>query len=95
MRKYWEAFRAKLINDGRHWWKMWSSWLAMIWGLIVMVFWNDPSWISSIVASLPPELRAVMSPVVLGVVSGLPIILKLLKQRKLEACKEQDNDQKG
>jgi hypothetical protein len=95
MMSLWHAFRDRLIDRGRHWWKQWSSWLAFLWGLIVMVFWNDPSWISSIVASLPPELRAVMSPVVLGVVSGLPIILKLLKQRKLEECKEQANDQKG
>jgi hypothetical protein len=84
MKRMWLAFRARLVDHCGKWWKMWSSWLAMLWGLIVVVFWNDPNWISMLVASLPPELRAVMSPVVLGIVSGLPIILRLIKQQKVK-----------
>lgn len=82
MIKWIEAFKARLIEDCRHWYKMWSSWLAMLWGVVVTVFWIDPTLLGQLVNSLPEETRAAMSPVVLALATALPILVRLLKQQK-------------
>lgn len=86
-----QKLKDKLIEDARGWWRMWSSWLAVLWGMIVTMFWNDPGMLLSIANQLPPETRALLSPIVLGLVAGLPIIVRLIKQQK----KGQDDAQKG
>lgn len=77
-----KKIRSKFIEDCKHWYKLWSTWLAAVWGIIITVFWNDPTYLGSLVVTLPEETRALLSPVVLGVVAGLPIIVRLLKQKK-------------
>ena len=86
-----QKLKDKLIEDARSWWKMWSSWLAVLWGMIVTMFWNDPGMLLSIANQLPPETRALLSPIVLGLVAGLPILVRLIKQQK----KGRDDAQKG
>ena len=78
-----DKFKAKFIEDCKHWYKMWSSWLAILWGIVVTVFWNDPTLLGQLVNVLPEETRVLLSPVVLGLVAALPIIVRLLKQQKL------------
>ena len=79
-----EKFKARLCDEASHWYKMWSTWMAVVWGLVVTVFWNDPTLLPSLLGAMPPETRTLISPVVMGLVSGLPILVRLLKQRKLE-----------
>jgi hypothetical protein len=86
MFKVLQNFRDKFIEDCRNWWKFWSSWLAVIWGVIVTAVWNSPETLGQLVSVLPDELRAWLSPVVLGLVAGLPIFVRLLKQQKLVAA---------
>lgn len=76
-----DKLRARFVDEAHCWYKMWSSWLAIVWGLIVTAFWTDPSMVASIVSGLPDEVRALLSPVVLGLVSALPIVVRLIKQR--------------
>jgi hypothetical protein len=76
-------WRDAFIEDCRHWWKLWSSWLAILWGFIVAIFWNSPEALQEIVNVLPDETRAILSPLVIGIVAGLPIAVRLLKQHKL------------
>lgn len=84
-------FKQRLIEDCRHWYKLWSSWLAILWGIIVTVFWNDPTLLGQLVNVMPEETRALLSPLVLGIVAALPIIVRLLKQQKLaDAVKPED-----
>lgn len=80
-----DRIKSKFIADCKEWYKLWSSWLAFAWGLIVLVFWNAPETLNSLVQVLPDETRAILSPVVLGLVAGLPIIVRLLKQQKLKS----------
>jgi len=75
-----DRLKNKMISDFRQWHKMWSSWLAVLWGIIVTAVWNDPATLQALVASLPEETRALLSPLVLAVVGGLPIIVRLVKQ---------------
>lgn len=77
-----EKLRNRLVDDAHCWYKMWSSWLAIFWGLVVTAFWTDPTIFASIVGGLPEEVRAFLSPVVLGLASALPILVRLIKQRK-------------
>lgn len=79
-----KKMHSKFIEDCRYWWKMWSSWLAIIWGCIVTLFWNDPALLGQLTNVMPPEVRVLLSPLVLAFVAGLPIIVRLLKQQKLE-----------
>ena len=79
-----KRFRDKFIEDCRQWWRMWSSWLALFWGVIVTAVWNSPETLGQILSVMPEEIRAYLSPVVLAVVAGLPIFVRLLKQQKLE-----------
>jgi len=82
-------WRDALIEDCRHWWRLWSSWLAILWGIVVTAFWNDPTFFKDLVDQMPEEVRGWLSPLVLAFVSGLPIFIRLLKQQKLiDAVKE-------
>lgn len=87
-----KRFRDNFIEDCRYWWKMWSSWLAVIWGVIVTAVWNSPETLQSIVTVLPEETRALLSPLILGLVAGLPIFVRLLKQQKLIAAIEKKKE---
>lgn len=80
---WWDTLKTKFVDNFRQWYKMWSSWMAIVWGIVVTVFWNDPGLLGRLVSELPEETRAMLSPVVLAVVSGLPIIVRLLKQQSL------------
>ena len=75
-----QKFKEKFLEDCRHWYKLWSSWLAVLWGMIVTVFWNDPGLLRELTDQLPEETRAYLSPLVLGIVAGLPILVRLMKQ---------------
>lgn len=85
-----QKIKSKFIDDCKEWYKLWSSWLAFAWGLIVLVFWNAPETLNSLVQVLPDETRAILSPVVLGIVAGLPILVRLLKQQKLKSSSTDD-----
>lgn len=78
-----KRLRDAFIEDCAQWWKLWSSWLAIIWAIIVTAVWNAPETLSQLVETLPPETRALLSPLVLGLVGALPIIVRLIKQQKL------------
>lgn len=71
----------KLFVDGcGYWYRMWSSWLAVLWGAIVTGFWVQPDTLQSITDLLPQEYREKVSPLVFLFISALPIIVRLLKQ---------------
>lgn len=76
-------WRDAFVEDCRQWWKLWSSWLAIIWGFIVAIFWNSPETLQEVVNVLPEETRQLLTPLVIGIVAGLPIAVRLLKQHKL------------
>lgn len=78
-----QKFKDRLEENCRHWWKLWSSWLAIAWAIVVTVFWNSPETLGELVNTLPGETRVLLSPLVLGLVGALPIIVRLLKQQKL------------
>jgi hypothetical protein len=78
-----EKIKARLTDDAHCWYKMWSSWLAAAWGLIVTVFWTSPDSVAHVIAGLPDEIRNLLSPVVMTVFTGLPIVVRLVKQNKL------------
>jgi hypothetical protein len=78
-----KGLRDRFIEDCTQWWKLWSSWLAGLWGLIVVTFWNEPTLLSQVVTILPESTRAYLSPLVMLFVSGLPILIRVLKQRNI------------
>lgn len=85
-------FRDRFVEDCRYWWKMWSSWLAILWGVIVTAVWNSPETLGQLLSVMPDELRAYLSPLILGVVAGLPILVRLIKQQKLVDAIQQNKE---
>jgi hypothetical protein len=83
-----DRLKDKFLGECREWWKLWSSWLAILWGCITTVFWYEPTLLGELVNVLPMETRAYLSPLVLGLVAGLPITIRLLKQQKLQQNKK-------
>jgi hypothetical protein len=79
-----KGLRAHFIADCSLWYKKWSTWLASLWGLVGVVFWNIPTWFPQLVGGLPPETRAALSPVVFIILTGVPILVANLKQKKLQ-----------
>lgn len=77
----WGKFQVRLIEGARYWYKLWSSWLAGLWGAIVAFFWADPTMLSQILNGVPPDMRRWMSPLIFLFAAGLPIIVRLLKQK--------------
>ena len=83
MTKLFDKLRLRFVTGARNWYRMWSSWLSVVMGVVVTIFWNDPSILTQLVDVMPGEVRAYLSPLVLGVSAALPIIVRLLKQQKL------------
>lgn len=80
--------RKHFIDECGQWYKLWSSWLAIAWGAITTLFWYNPELVPQIVGALPPEARTLLGPVVMGLVTGLPIFVRMLKQIKLNREKK-------
>lgn len=68
------------VDHCRAWYKLWSSWLAMVWGAIVTAVWIEPDTLKSLTDLLPDKYREAVSPLVFTFIAGLPIIVRLLKQ---------------
>jgi hypothetical protein len=79
-----KALRHHFIEDCATWWKLWSTWLAALWGVIVTFFWVDPTYLQQLLNVLPADIRTKVSPFIFLVAAGLPVIVRLLKQRKLD-----------
>lgn len=90
-----KGWRNAFIEDCANWWKFWSSWLAVFWGVVVTAVWNSPETLNQLISAMPEEVRAYLSPLVLGVVAGLPIIIRLIKQQKLVAAIEAKKEGEG
>jgi hypothetical protein len=72
--------RKWFTDQCNHWYKLWSSWLAVLWGMIVSAVWVDPTVLKEITDAVPDQYRVYLSPLVMGVVTALPILVRLLKQ---------------
>jgi hypothetical protein len=79
-----KGLRQHFIQDCAAWWKLWSTWLAALWGVIVTFFWVDPTYLQQLLNVLPADIRTKVSPFIFLVAAGLPVIVRLLKQRKLD-----------
>lgn len=84
MRKWIDRLKGQFVEGARHWYQWWSTWLAILWSIIVTAFWNDPGVFMELVNSLPEQTRAALSPLVLAFVAAIPIITRLLKQKRDE-----------
>lgn len=78
-----ERWKAHLTEDACYWYKRWSSWLAVIWGVVVAIFWDSPGWMSAIVAAVPQDVRSATSPVIWIVMTALPILIVQIKQKNI------------
>ena len=78
--------RDRLCAEAAHWYKMWSTWLAVGWGIITATFWNDPTLFGAIANAFPANIRAGMTPLVFALTTVLPIMVRLLKQRKVSGA---------
>ena len=73
----------KLIEEARHWWRMWSNRLAIVAGLAVAALVADPALLAQFVALVPPEWRPLAAGLAGLVVSATAISSRMVKQQKL------------
>lgn len=76
--------KTKLLAEGAQWWRLWSSWLAAIAGSVITILWNDPTVLKDAVDPIPEDYRPWLSPVVFGIATGLPILVRLWPQPSLK-----------
>lgn len=80
----WGKIQAHLCDDARHWYKLWSSWLALLWGGICFAIAEEPTTLQQALSLLPPEYHKLLPPAVFLFASALPIIVRCLKQGGLK-----------
>jgi hypothetical protein len=71
------------VDNACHWWKLWSNRLAVLLSFAIAAVWNDPGMFSAAVNLLPAETRAFLSPVVILIAAGIPILTRMIAQPKL------------
>lgn len=79
-----EKFKERLTDDAKYWYKLWSSWLAMIWGAGVYFFWEDPSLANDVYSAIPQPYRGHVGMPLAVFAAALPILVRCLKQGKLQ-----------
>lgn len=82
-----ERFKAKLTADCEHVWRLWSTWLAGLAGTVITVLWNDPTVLKDAVDLVPEQYRPWLSPIVFGLATALPVIVRLWPQPGLKRDK--------
>lgn len=86
-----EKLLARLVPEARHWWRMWSVWLAALAGVLATVFTSSPATLQWLVNELlpPGPLRTLLSVVVGLTVFVVPVITRLWAQAS--PAKKEDN----
>jgi len=75
-----EWARARLIDDARYWWRMWSLRLAAIGSIIISYVLASPDILLRTMNDLPPDLRGYFPPVAGFMLFGLVTTVRLYKQ---------------
>jgi len=71
-----------LIDEARHWWRLWSIRWSMVVGVAMAFLCDHPEALTGLVAYVPPPWRPLASAVAsLTVFTILPALLRVLKQR--------------
>jgi hypothetical protein len=73
----------KLIDESRHWWRMWSNRLALFAGMAAAALVADPGLLAQFVAMVPEQWRPAAAAVVGLLVSTSAIGARMAKQDKL------------
>jgi hypothetical protein len=74
----------RLIEDARHWWKMWSVQLAAVFATLLAALAANPAPVLQFLNSLPEEYKPLVPLLTLIVTFGAPTLLRLIQQPKLE-----------
>ena len=75
----------KLIEEARHWWRMWSNRLALLAGAVFGALVYDPTLLKQAVALVPEPWRPLAAFVGAVAVSATAIGARVVKQDKLSA----------
>ncbi|WP_343611117.1 hypothetical protein [Novosphingobium sp.] len=78
--------RLSLVDEARHWWRLWTIRFYALIGLAVPPVVNHPEIVTSLVAYVPAYWRpAAVSAAAIIVFAICPAVLRLLKQRLPDA----------
>jgi hypothetical protein len=87
----WGKIKSRFTDDARYWYKLWSSWLAIIWGAIVYAVAEEPSTIQSFLTSIPAPYNKIIPGVAFVFAGVLPIVVRCLRQGSLPTKMEDSN----
>lgn len=74
------ALRARLIDDARLWWRMWSVQGAALFGLLAASITANPGLLLGLIAHIPDKWRGWAAVATFIVTFGVPTLLRLVKQ---------------
>ncbi len=75
-----EWIKARLIDEARLWWRMWSVRLAAVMSAVVAYVLASPDIIVRVMNELPPEFRAAFPPATGILLFALVTVVRLYKQ---------------
>ena len=75
--------KLKFIEGARHWWRMWSIQLAMVFAAFAAWLTTTPSFLQQLIALIPPDYRWLAPIVTFAVSFAIPTISRLVIQPKL------------
>lgn len=75
-----EWLRLRLIDEARHWWRMWSVRLAAVLSAVAAYVLASPDIIVRVMNELPPEFRAAFPPATGVLLFVLVTAVRLYKQ---------------
>jgi hypothetical protein len=70
----------KLIDEARHWWRMWSIRAAAIFATVLAAIAANPAPVLVYLGSLPDAVKPWIPVLTLVVTFGVPTLLRLWKQ---------------
>lgn len=79
-----------LIDEARHWWKMWSIRAAGIFAAVLAAVAANPAPILQYLASLPESVKPFVPVLTLVVTFGVPTLLRLWRQPKIARNTEEE-----
>lgn len=87
--------KARLIDDARLWWKMWSVRAAGIFAAVLTAMAANPAPVLQYLNSLPDSFKPFVPVLTLVVTFGVPTLLRLWRQPKIAAQGKTDEPDKA
>lgn len=78
----------QFIDEARHWWRRWSTWLAAVAAAVAAAITAAPTLLLGLMVYVPAGWRGVLAGAIGALVFIVPVLITHLKQPKLERLRD-------